>query len=258
MRNLNRQDAQPTVTKSRFGLLLAVCAFGAVGCDSGERDENDGQLYNAIILPTDVVLNLFCEDVGVNPETCVLEDPENPFVTVPITEFDPNNPDDPFNKLVLNAAIPAGPTGAKARFYLWATALARFPSGENQFYTALALHELFDANSNVLSEDELTRQQALKAYRSVLDNFFGSVAVRECRVVDGCDPPVNFAITLNEAVADNLYRTDATGFRRLVPGLPNQAQALMIDWGYTYQPCTDTDVPPPTCTNGVVSVIEGP
>ena len=237
--------------KHLFLALLGAAVFFVTGCTS-ERDANDGQIINAILLPTDVVLNLACENVGVHPEDCVLGDPENPYVNVPISEFNVNNPNAPFNKLTLAADIPEGPTGAKARFYLWATALARRPSGENQYFTALALHELFDANSNAFSEDELVREQALKAYQSVLDNFFASVYARTCRVVDGCNPPVNFSITINEAVADNLYRTDATGWRRLVPGLPNQAIALMIDWGYTYDPCTDL----PACTNGVVSVAE--
>ena len=58
---------------------------------------------------------------------------------------------------------------------------------------------------------------------------------------------------LNEAVADNLYRTEATGFRRLVPGIPLAVIELLIDWGYMYDPCTDL----PACTNGVVSVITG-
>ena len=224
------------------------------GC-SGERDAGDGQAYDAVILPTDVVLNLACENVGVHPETCVLEDPENPFANVAITEFNINNPDAPFNKLTLAASIPPGPEGAKARFYLWATALARQASGENQYFTALALHELFDANSTEVNEgvgsvDELTRAQALKAYESVLVNFFGAAIVRTCRVVDGCNPPFNYSETLNEAVADNLFRTEATGWRRLVPGVPEQAISLMLDWGFTYDPCTDL----PECTNGVVSV----
>lgn len=251
MKNLNRPEAQPSVLKRLLLVLSGIVALGVAGCDSGERDENDGQLFNTIILPTDVVLNLACEDVGVNPETCVLDDPENPFALVPITEFNVNNPDDEFNKFNLNNGIPDGPNGAKARFYLWATALARFPSGENQFYTARALHELFDANSNALSEDELVREQAKKAYRSVLDNFFGSVTVFTCFA---CIPESNFPVPLNELVADHLYRTESTGWRRLVPGDPTQVLELLLEWGYTYQPCTDL----PNCTNGVVSVIEGP
>lgn len=250
MSNISQHKAEPAMMKHLFVALLGAGVLLVTGCTS-ERDANDGQVINAILLPTDVVLNLACEDVGVHPEDCVLDDPENPYVNVPISEFDVNNPDDPFNKLVLAAAIPEGPTGAKARFYFWATALARRGSGENQYFTALALHELFDANSNAVSQDELVREQALKAYRSVLDNFFGSVYVRECRVVDGCNPPVNFFVTINEEVADNLYRTQATGWRRLVDGIPLAAIELMIDWGYTYDPCTDED-----CTNGVVSVGE--
>jgi len=245
------KEAQPAVSKLASTLVLLAAALATAGCE-GERGPDDGTVINNIILPTDVVLNLACENVGVHPETCVLEDPENPFATVPITEFNDQNPDDPFNKLVLAASIPDGPNGAKARFYLWATALARRPSGENQYFTALALHELFDANSNDLEQDEIVRAQALKAYRSVLQNFFGSVAVRTCRVQDGCNPPVNFFIQLNERTADNLYRTEATGFRRLVPGIPLAAIEQMIDWGFTYDPCTDL----PECTNGVVSVAE--
>lgn len=251
MTRLIHKKAQPAVSKLALTFVLFATALASAGCE-GERGPDDGIVINNIVLPSDVVLNLACENVGVHPETCVLEDPENPFATVPITEFNDQNPDDPFNKLVLAAAIPDGPNGAKARFYLWATALTRRPSGENQYFAALALHELFDANSNDLEQDDLVREQALKAYRSVLQNFFGSVAVRTCRVQDGCDPPVNFFLQLNERTADNLYRTDATGFRRLVPGIQLAVIELLIDWGFTYDPCTDL----PECTNGVVSVAE--
>jgi hypothetical protein len=229
-------------------LLIGLAAVATASCN-GERNANDGAVINALALPTDVVLNLACENVGIVGENCVLGDPENPFVTIAIIEFDPNNPGAE-NKFDLFNAIPAGPTGAKARFYFWATALARRPSGENQFYTALALHELFDANSNVLSTDELVRAQALKAYRSVLDNFFGSVTVFTC--CPGASPtgePVAFAIPLNELTADNLYRTDATGYRRLVDGDPILVLQLFVDWGYSYQPAT-----PPNFDNGVITV----
>ena len=127
-------------------------------------------------MPTDTLLNLRCAEVGINDETCVLIDAENPFRYVAIAEFDVNLdmqglPQPPNFKFNLNNDIPAGPTGAKARFYLWATALAKAPySGENQWYTARALHEVFTANA-----DPLIQAQAIKAYRSVLDNFFGTV-----------------------------------------------------------------------------------
>jgi hypothetical protein len=212
-----------------FGILVAG------GCSS--PSDTDGEVINGIVLPSDVVLNLACENVGVYPENCVLGDPENPFITTTIVEFDPNNPrqDDKFD---LNDSLPAGPAGAKARFYLWATALARRPSGENQYYTARALHELFDANSNVLSTDELAREQALKAYRSVLDNFWGSVTFFECEL---CPPDefgdlIKFPAQLNEEVGDDLFRFESTGFKLLIEGGEIRVLELIGKWGYTYDP----------------------
>ena len=212
-----------------FGILVAG------GCSS--PSDTDGEVINGIVLPSDVVLNLACENVGVYPENCVLGDPENPFITTTIVEFDPNNPrqDDKFD---LNDSLPPGPAGAKARFYLWATALARRPSGENQYYTARALHELFDANSNVLSTDELAREQALKAYKSVLDNFWGSVTFFECEL---CPPDefgdlIKFPAQLNEEVGDDLFRFDSTGFKLLIEGGEIRVLELIGRWGYTYDP----------------------
>ncbi|MEM6819828.1 MAG: hypothetical protein AAF578_13680 [Pseudomonadota bacterium] len=234
-----------TQAARRWRMLAAatLVAFSAIACD-GERTADDGTLFNQVILPTDTLLNLACIDVGIAQETCVLEDTENPFVTVSIPEFDPNNPDQ-ISKFDLIDNIPAGPTGAKARFYFWATALARRQSGENQYFTALALHELFDANS-----DPLIQEQALKAYRSVLDNFFGSVVFFTCcSAVSPDGQPVPFPITLNELVADNLFRTDATGFARLVPGDPILTLSLIGEWGFTYRPAT-----PPLFNDGLVFV----
>lgn len=247
MRKRTFSNARPTVATRWSVLLLCLAGLTLGGC-RGEPGAGDGVVVNAIILPTDTLLNLACENAGVYNETCVLGDPENPFAFVPIIEFDVNNPD-ATNKFELFDSIPKGPTGAKARFYFWATALARRQSGENQFYTALALHELWDLNS-----DPIIQAQALKAYRSVLDNFFGSVTVFTC--CPGLSPdgmtPVPFPIGLNELSADNLYRTDATGFARLVPGDPLLVEGLLLEWGYTYQPAN-----PPNFDDGVVSIIGG-
>jgi hypothetical protein len=223
-------------------LVAAVLIIS--GCNSPSSDEDT--VINEITLPTDTVLNLNCAEVGIAFETCVLEDPENPFLMVATAEFNVNDPDAE-TKFELVNNIPSGPTGAKARYYLWATALARFPSGENQWYTARALHELWDA-----AGDPIVQEQALKAYRSVLDNFFGSVTFFECCA--GLDPdnptdPVAFSATLNELTADNLYRTASTGWARLVPGDPLLMQALIAEWGFTYQPATSPDY-----NDGVVSV----
>jgi hypothetical protein len=238
MSKQNSHGAHTARPAKSFAVLLGLCVLAASGCDG--RSNSDGVVINQIILPTDTLLNLGCAEVGINDETCVLVDPENPFAFVPIPEFDVNNPDAE-TKFDLAARIPAGPTGAKARFYLWATALARRPSGENQWLTARALHELFDAN-----QDPLIQAQALKAYRSVLDNFFGSVTFFEC-----CGG-IAFPGTLNELVADDLYRTQATGFRRLVPGDPLNVLSLIGEWGYTYRPAT-----PPDFNDGLVFVNRG-
>lgn len=262
MTNLNRREAGSAVIKCASMLLIGLAAALMAGCGS-ERDANDGQLFNAILLPTDTVLNLACENVGIADERCILDDPENPFSSTVITEFDVNDPQGS-NKFEIADSIPAGPTGAKARFYFWATALAYRQSGENQYYTALALHEVFTANSNAIQEDELIREHALKAYRSVLDNFFGGVLVFKCFE---CAPNLprtspdipTFAVPLNERVADHIYRRASTatgvypdGLRPLVPGSEIDVLTLFVDWGYTYQPCTDL----PACTNGVIGVGE--
>lgn len=230
-----------SIRKRNRSLMTLLFGFGflaAGGCES--PSDSDGKVINGIVLPTDVVLNLACADVGVFPENCVLGDPENPFITTTIVEFDPNAPPGTDDKFDLLATIPEGPSGAKARFYLWATALARRPSGENQWYTAKALHELYDANSNVLSTDELVREQALKAYRSVLDNFWGSVTFFEC---DLCAPDENgelikFPSQLNEQVGDNLFRFESTGFLPLIEGGEIRVLETFGIWGYTYRPAT--------------------
>lgn len=251
MENAIRNRARPTGAAALRTAAFASLLLGLAACND-DVEPGDGELINAIVLPTDVVLNLYCADVGIYTETCVLEDPENPFTTTTIIEFDVNDPD-ATNKFDLFNSIPPGPSGAKARFYFWATALAQRPSGENQFYTALALHELFDANSNALSTDEIVREQALRAYRSLLQNFFGSVTVFTCcPAASPTGEPVAFSVPLNELTADNLYRTDATGFRRLVEGDPILVLELLLDWGFSYQPAN-----PPNFDDGVVSVNEG-
>lgn len=238
----------PSPLKRAWMLLIGLVAVGLAGCE--EPGPNDGEPISRIVLPTDTVLNLNCENVGIFPETCVLDDPENPFVTIAIIEpgLDPDNA----NKFELFDSIPAGPTGAKARFYFWATALTRFPSGENQFGVAVALHELWDANS-----DPIIQEQALKAYRAQLDNFFGTVTVFTCcedlRPPDDPRGPVPFPIGLNELTADNLYRTDATGFARLVPGDPLLVIEELLGWGYGYRIAT-----PPGFDDGLVTVIAFP
>lgn len=248
MTNLNRQEALPAMLKTSVALLLGAFALVFAGC-AEEREAADGQLANQIILPTDLLLNLACEEVGINDETCVLTDPENPFRDTATFEFDRNNPEGP-SKFELADQIPAAPspTGAKARFYLWATALARFPSGENQWYTARALHELYTFN-----EDELIRLQALKAYRSNLENFFGSVSFFN-------EFEATFPGALNEIVACDIYRPPA-GYTEVCLNEDGFAcrdidkLELFGTWGFAFKVGPNPNDP---CANSLVEVIAFP
>ena len=139
---------------NRLALLMFTASVILVTAGCGEID--GGQVQNTVKLPVDSVLNFRCEDEGIFPEDCVLDNPENPYVSVAITED---------NKFDLAADAPS----AKSRYYLWATALARGAGlqGENQYFTAVSLHQVYGESGS-----PTTRDQARTAYRSVLDNFF--------------------------------------------------------------------------------------
>ena len=239
MRNRHPRGHEPVIPK-----MFAIALLGLALTACGGPSDSSGEVITSVPLPTDTLLDLPCENAGLYTEGCVLNDQNNPYRNVAVNEFDVNNPDAQ-TKFDLAAGIPEGRTGAKARFYLWATALAKTQSGENQWYTPRALHELFNYN-----DDPVIQNQALRAYRSVLDNFFGSVTVFEC--CPGASPtgePVPFAVPLNELTADNLFRTDATGYRRLVDGDPILVLSLLTEWGYVYQPAN-----PPNYDDGFVTV----
>jgi hypothetical protein len=150
---MKKQDyAKRYLNKLALLMLAAPLILVTAGCD----EIDSGEVQNSIELPVDSVLNFRCENEGIFPEDCVLDNPENPYVSVAVTED---------NKFDLSEDAPS----AKSRYYLWATALARGAGlqGENQFFTALSLQEVFAESGS-----PTTRDQARKAYRSVLDNFF--------------------------------------------------------------------------------------
>jgi len=139
------------------------------------------------------------------------------------------------------------------------------------------LHELWDAQVADGFGDPIIQEQALRAYRSVLDNFFGSVTffifsyVIDGDVVfcgDNCPPPnfdpdrgdrsVPVSFVLNELTADNLYREASTGYTRLIPGDPILTLEEISSWGFTYQPCVEITLPDSqvVCQGGVISVSE--
>jgi len=193
-------------------ILTGTMILIAAGC--GEVD--DGEVRNAVQLPTDSVLNFFCENEGIFPDDCVLENPDNPYVSANVSED---------TKFQLNDDAPS----AKSRYYLWATALARQSSGENQYFTALSLQEVFAESGS-----PTTRDQAKKAYRSVLDNFFLSATFFGVPVTQG---DVFFPVALKDLVGENLFDPTAANLVSLYSD-PIFALEDMGEWGYIYDPAT--------------------
>jgi len=203
-------------------MLTGVLILSTAGC--GEI--NEGTKQNTVPLPTDSTLNFYCAEEGIYPDNCVLDNPENPYANVAVVS-DPDNPDNPNDKFSLNNSAPS----AKARYYLWATALAKGAGipGENQYYTARALHEVFGESGS-----PTTSEQAKKAYRSVLDNFYFNPTFFVFPV-SGED--VAIAAPLKDLTAQNLY--EPVG---LVSFYTDPVFALqeMSVWGYIYNTTTKT------------------
>ena len=63
-----------------------------------------------------------------------------------------------------------------ASFYAWATELTAEPTGENQYYTAVCLHRIYDLERAEDSDLFFVRLMAIAAYQAVLDHFPDSVS----------------------------------------------------------------------------------
>lgn len=205
-----QKHARMKVDKLLFISIPAALVFLLAGCNGGD----DGDEANEVNLPTDTVLTLFCPDVGLSGEKCILDDPENPFANSNVNDE---------TKFDLAGDLPS----AKAAFYMWGTALALSPSGENQYYTALSLHELFTQGGS-----ELARQQALRAYRSALDHYFNSVTFFKQETPFG---DTFYPASVRQLIGDNIYSPDDMNLAPLFD-LDNQLYALETfgEWGYTY------------------------
>jgi len=197
-------------------IILVLALLTALGCGS---PDSDGQPSNSIDLPTDTLLTLYCEDVGIYPDTCVLEDPNNPYRMVAVNEV---------TKWDLSADAPS----AKARFYVWATALAHIKTGENQYYVADSLHALYTEGTSVNA-----KTQAKKAYRSVLDNFYNSFTYWEAWWLPG-DPTPAYAVPLKDLTGMRIYDPTSDG---LIPLYDDEYYGLfdLALWGYSYDPDFD-------------------
>ena len=199
------------------GLLLALSGCG--------KDSEDGDIVNVIDLPTDDTrpFSLYCPNIGLFNETCVLDDPDNPYARSPIDEE---------SKFELSADAPS----ETARFYLWATALAKGigAPGENQFNTAQALHRMWDQNQN-----EISRTQALRAYQSYLDNYRNSVTFFEIPLESNEFFPFSLDRFTGEMLFDPTNATNQSGtagqlFDANTDVNAAKARQEVGDWGYFY------------------------
>lgn len=224
------ENAQKRLKSQMLLMMMAAVLISGCGVDS-----DDGDVVSSIELPTDdsISLGLACEDVGIHTETCVLDDPNNPYVNVIVSED---------TKFDLGEDAPS----ATAKFYLWATALARGAGapGENQFFTALFLHQMWAEN-----DDELIRLQAIKAYRAYLDHYFGSLHYFEIPVESGNFFPQDINRWVGQMLFDPAQLTNTFTSARLFSDDPqvnkNEADKLVGEWGFFYNQDSETFIKNP-------------
>ena len=121
----------------------------------------DTEEYRFGFNTTGIQFELFNETEGIHPSEVTLDNPRNPFREFIIgadTKFD-----------ILDDA------GNAAGFYAWATVLAGQPTGENQFYTATKLRDMFLANEVPEEDREIVLRMAINGFQRVLDCFPNSV-----------------------------------------------------------------------------------
>ncbi|MFP2926308.1 hypothetical protein ACLESO_14030 [Pyxidicoccus sp. 3LG] len=105
----------------------------------------------------DLTLQFHSADEGIHPDRSVLEDPNNPFADSPPGEE---------TKWVIESGA-----SSVAGFYSWATVLTQNPTGEAQFYVGGNLLGVYQAGQASQEDLPRVREQAIRAYQSVLDNF---------------------------------------------------------------------------------------
>ena len=216
-----------------IGLLLAVTLVNISGCGS------DGSYTsNGIALPTDTSLTLYCDNVGIDPEKCVLNDPANPYRSVAI-ETDPTKKDLPNYVFTMSTNTPS----AKSRFYLWATALAKTPTGDHQYQVANALHQLYTEGKS-----DTARKQAFKAYSTVLGNpNFRSSSTYWTTDWRPTSQQTTYAVPVKDLTGMNLYDPRPNNLLTLFPNTIsdpalslNQSQfdglKKLGDWRSAYDP----------------------
>jgi hypothetical protein len=134
---------------SLLGLMVVAVACG------------DDPEYEFGFNTTGIQFELFSPTEGIHPSKVTLSNPRNPFREFGVSD------DTKF------AILDDG--GNAGGFYAWATVLASIPIGENQFYTAIKLRDIFEANEVPTEDREKVRQMAIDGFQAVLDCFPESV-----------------------------------------------------------------------------------
>ena len=210
MKNLINQRPKAALLKFSYASALVLLFASMSGC-VGDSGWDSGTIMNTTTTPRGPLTSLYCPNIGINDETCVLSDPNNPYRNIAVTGETKWDLEAEANASMQAESI----TDSQLGYYLWATALAKEPSGENQFYTAVALQDNFASQGSTVAQD-----QAKKAYRSFLDNFFDSITYDATGTVE---------IPLINWVAPNLVNSGASGF---LYDSRNDAVLDLASWGY--------------------------
>lgn len=130
---------------------MFILAFSFISCTPPEAAE-----YKYGLELSDIELYLESSTQGVHPSDDVLSFSHNPFRHQAMAE----------DKWVIeDSGYPA------ARFYSWATELTFEPIGENQFYTAKALHDCYLLKCVDSHKLYYVWTLTLDAYQAQLDHF---------------------------------------------------------------------------------------
>ncbi len=150
--------------------IHATCFTFAIGCGPSSGEPFPPVDTNSL------AFHLYSVDMGIHPSRIVLQDPNNPFVDVPVEELNNGTADDPAIKWQLNERAPGSSIAEDdlrivARFYLWATTLAYAPNGENQYYTAERLGLIYLKSLANPEDLETVGAMAVRAHTVVLNEF---------------------------------------------------------------------------------------
>ena len=127
----------------KYGLLMVTL----IGCETPTAAT---YFYGTPL--DEVTFNLHSLTMGVYPDESVIDDPNNPFASGGL--------DGDLRWEVTSGGLPV------ATFYAWATWLTYQPTGEAQFYTASALHAIYDLALCEDAELYYVRGLALDGYQS--------------------------------------------------------------------------------------------